>query len=126
MYLVFGGLTTAVNYAVYFPLYNLLSVSATASNVIAWVFAVAFAFITNKIYVFNSRDWTIKNILAELSGFLGCRIGSGALETGVIFVATNYLDLNGNMIKIFTGISVVILNYFGSKLFIFNKDKKGG
>lgn len=126
MYLVFGGLTTAVNYAVYFPLYNLLSVSATASNVIAWVFAVAFAFVTNKIYVFNSRDWTIKNILVELSGFLGCRIGSGALETGVIFVATNYLDLNGNMIKIFTGISVVILNYFGSKLFIFNKDKKGG
>lgn len=50
-YLFFGVLTTAVNYLVYLPLYNLLGISAAVSNIIAWVAAVAFAYVTNKPFV---------------------------------------------------------------------------
>ena len=54
-YLVFGVLTTVVNYAVYLPVYNFCGISAAVSNMIAWVVAVAFAFLTNKPFVFHSH-----------------------------------------------------------------------
>ncbi len=54
VYLVFGVLTTVVNYLVYLPVYNLLGFSAAVSNMIAWIAAVAFAYLTNKPFVFKS------------------------------------------------------------------------
>ena len=65
VYLVFGVMTTAVNYIVYLPCYNLLGLSATVSNVIAWVVAVAFAYLTNKPFVFRSYDWSAKTVVPE-------------------------------------------------------------
>ena len=65
-YLFFGVLTTAVNYAVYLPCYNLLGLSAAVSNVIAWGVAVAFAYLTNKPWVFKSHDWSAKVVMPEL------------------------------------------------------------
>ena len=55
-YLIFGVLTTVVNYMVYLPAYNLLGLSASVSNVLSWVVAVAFAYLTNKPFVFKSHD----------------------------------------------------------------------
>ena len=66
-YLFFGGLTTVVNYVVYLPCYNLLGLSASVSNVIAWAAAVLFAFLTNKPFVFKSHDWSAKVVLPELT-----------------------------------------------------------
>lgn len=120
-YLFFGGLTTVVNYLVYLPLYNWLNFSATVSNCIAWVVAVAFAYLTNKPFVFKSHDWSLKTVIPELTKFLGCRIGSGLAETAIILVTVDILSLNGNIMKVITSILVVILNYFGSKLFVFRK-----
>ena len=68
-YLFFGVLTTVVNYAVYLPCYNLLGFSASASNLIAWVVAVAFAYLTNKPFVFKSNDWSVKTVIPELAKF---------------------------------------------------------
>ena len=62
-YLVFGVLTTVVNYLVYLPCFNLLHFSAAVSNVIAWVVAVAFAYLTNKPFVFKSYDWSAKTVI---------------------------------------------------------------
>lgn len=123
-YLFFGGLTTVVNYLVYLPCYNWLGISAGASNAIAWVFAVAFAFLTNKPFVFKSHDWSAKVVFPELTKFLGCRIGSGVLETAVLFVTVDILQWDGNILKLITSILVVILNYFGSKLLVFNKQQE--
>lgn len=64
-YLFFGGLTTVVNYLVYLPCYNLLGFSGTVSNVIAWIAAVAFAYLTNKPFVFKSHDWSAKTVLPD-------------------------------------------------------------
>ena len=121
LYLVFGVLTTAVNYVVYLPCYNLLGLSAAVSNVIAWAAAVAFAYLTNKPFVFESHDWSAQTVLPELTKFVGCRVGSGALETAVIFITVDCLAFDGIIMKLLTSVLVVVLNYVGSKLLVFKK-----
>ena len=120
-YLFFGVLTTVVNYLVYLPCYNMLHWSAGVSNVLAWVVAVAFAFLTNKPWVFKSHDWSWNVVWPELTKFVGCRIGSGLLETGIIVLFVDILHFNGNIIKLITAVLVIILNYIGSKLLVFKK-----
>lgn len=120
-YLVFGVLTTVVNYIVYLPCYNLLHLSAAVSNVIAWVAAVAFAYLTNKPFVFKSYDWSARTVVPELTKFVGSRVVSGALETAIIFVTVDLLLWNGNVMKLVTSVLVVILNYVASKLLVFKK-----
>ncbi len=120
-YLFFGGLTTVVNYLVYLPCYNLLHLSAAVSNVIAWVVAVAFAYLTNKPFVFKSNDWSLKTVGPELAKFVSCRVGSGLIETAIIFVTVDLLSWNGNIWKLITSVLVVVLNYVGSKLLVFKK-----
>lgn len=121
VYLVFGVLTTVVNYLVYLPCYNLLGLSSSVSNVIAWATAVAFAFLTNKPFVFRSHDWSAKTVLPELARFIGTRLGSGGLETLILFVFVDMLGMNGNVWKLITSVLVVVLNYVGSKLLVFRK-----
>ena len=120
-YLFFGVLTTLVNYIVYLPCYNLLHFSAAVSNVIAWVAAVVFAYLTNKPFVFKSHDWSAKTVIPELTKFVGSRIVSGALETAIIFVTVDWLCWNGNIMKLVTSVLVVVINYIASKLLVFKK-----
>ena len=127
IYLFFGVLTTAVNYLVFFPCYNLLGLSAAVSSILAWVVAVAFAFVTNKPFVFKSQDWSAKVLWPELVRFVGCRMGSGLLETAALLLTVDILGGNGNFWKITLSVLVVILNYFASKLLVFGSsqnDKK--
>ena len=120
-YLFFGGLTTIVNFVVYFPCYHWLGISAAVSNVIAWVVAVAFAYLTNKPFVFKSHDWSLQTVGPELVKFVGCRIGSGVMETAIIFVTVDQLGGNVILWKVVTSVLVVILNYVASKLLVFKK-----
>lgn len=120
-YLIFGVLTTVVNYLVYLPVYNLLGLSAALSNAIAWVVAVAFAYLTNKPFVFKSHDWSAKTVIPELTKFVGCRVASGAAETLILLVTVDILCWNGNLWKLATSVLVVILNYIASKLVVFRK-----
>jgi len=122
-YLVFGVLTTVVNFLVYFPCYNLLGLPAVVSNLIAWVAAVAFAYLTNKPFVFRSNDWSAKTVIPELTKFVGCRVASGAAESGIILLTVDILMWNGNIWKIVTSVLVVVLNYIGSKLIVFRKEQ---
>ncbi len=124
VYLFFGGLTTVVNYLVYLPCYNLLHLSSAASNAASWAVAVAFAFLTNKPFVYKSHDWSAKTLLPELGKFVGCRLGSGLLETAVLFVAVDLLAGNGNVWKIAVSVIVVVLNYISGKLLVFRNRAK--
>ena len=121
MYLVFGVMTTAVNYLVYLPCFNMLGLSASVSNMISWVVSVAFAFLTNKPFVFRSHDWSAKVVWPELVKFVGCRVGSGVMETVILFVTVDTLRWNGNIWKLVTSVLVVVVNYVGSKLLVFRK-----
>ena len=120
-YLFFGVCTTIVNYLIYIPCYNVWGLSASVSNMIAWVVAVAFAYLTNKPFVFKSNDWSAATVVPELTKFIGCRVGSGAAETLILFLAVDLLGWNGNVWKLLTQIIVVVLNYIGSKLLVFRK-----
>lgn len=120
-YLIFGVLTTVVNYLVYLPCYNLFHWSAALSNAVAWVFAVAFAYLTNKPFVFRSHDWSLKVVVPELAKFVACRVGSGVMETLILLLTVDLMKLDGNIMKIVTSVLVVILNYVGSKLLVFRK-----
>lgn len=121
IYLIFGVLTTAVNYLVYLPCYNELALGAAMSNLLSWVVSVTFAFLTNKPLVFRSHDWSARVVVPEIIKFLSCRIGSGALETVILLLCVDILGWNGNLWKLITSVLVVILNYVGSKLLVFRK-----
>ena len=121
VYLIFGVLTTIVNWAVHIPLYNYLGLSATVSTAIAWVVSVIFAFLTNKPIVFQSKDWSLKVAGPEFLKFVGCRVGSGVLELVSIMVTVDILHFNGTIMKIIVSVFVVIINYVGSKLLFKNK-----
>ena len=120
-YLIFGVLTTVVNYLVYLPVYNLIGLSAAVSNAIAWVVAVAFAYLTNKPFVFRSHDWSLKTVIPELTKFVSCRVVSGVAETLILLVTVDVLHWNGNIWKLVTSVLVVVLNYFASKFLVFVK-----
>lgn len=120
IYLVFGVLTTAVNYIVYFPCDRLLQ-TAWLSNSIAWVFAVLFAYVTNKPFVFESHDWSMKTVAPEFVKFVGTRIASLGVENLILLVTVDLLHWNRIGWKLFASVLVVILNYIGSKLLVFRK-----
>ena len=123
-YLFFGVLTTVVNFLIYFPLYNWFHSSGVLSNMIAWAVAVLFAFLTNKPFVFKSYDWSRKVVIPELAKFVSCRIGSGLMETMMIWIFVDLLSFNGNLVKIIVSILVVILNYISSKWIVFSSKGK--
>ena len=120
-YLIFGVLTTVVNYLIYIPIYNFCGLSAAVSNAIAWVGAVAFAYLTNKPFVFKSHDWSAKTVIPELTKFVSCRLASGVAETIILLLTVDILHWNGNLWKLITSVLVVILNYFASKFLVFRK-----
>ena len=121
IYIIFGALTTIVNYLVYFPLYNSLRLPASISAGVAWAIAVLFAFFTNKPIVFESRDWSAGKVVPEFFKFVGMRIGSGVLEIALLSLTVDYLRWDGNLMKILLSVLVVVINYIASKFFVFKK-----
>lgn len=126
IYLLIGALTTVVNFAIYLPLLWWAKLPASISNAIAWVIVILFAYVTNKLFVFQSKDWSAKVALPEFLKFVGCRIASGVFET-VFLALTIDLPQLGDLkwysltMKLIACIGVVILNYVGSKLLVFRK-----
>ena len=123
IYLFFGVLTTAVDYVVSFVCHYGLGISETASTVIAWAAAVIFAYLTNKSWVFHSRDWSAKTVLPEFAKFTGSRVFSGVLVTVCIAVTVEYLGWNFVLMKLVTSVLNIVLNYVSSKLLVFTKKK---
>ena len=124
LYLIFGVLTRFVNIVVYYILFNHVLLSNILSNGIAWVAAVIFAFITNKIWVFKSKTLEIEQVIKELSAFFSARLSTGLLDMAIMYVGVDLLKVNSIYSKIISGVVVVILNYIFSKLFIFRKNKE--
>lgn len=121
LYGIFGVLTTVINIGVYGVLYSGLGVSNVISNVIAWVISVLFAFITNKLWVFESKSFNFKLFVKELGSFTVCRVATGVLDLGIMFVGVDLLKGPAIILKIASNIIVIILNYVMSKIFVFKK-----
>lgn len=145
-YIIFGVLTTVVNLITFYlfsrlfisigwngvfnniipentRLYDILSggTDYLDANFIAWITAVLFSFITNKIWVFESKSWKPSLAFKEFTGFMGARIFSFIIETAIMFVMVTLLSSNELLAKVVVGVIVIVINYIFSKLFIFRK-----
>lgn len=117
LYLLFGGLTTAVNIVSFYFL-DLIDLPTAFSTVLAWLISVIFAFITNKLFVFESRQ---KAFFKEMLSFFGCRVFTGVLDLLIMLVFVDVLEFDSLLIKVLSNVLVIILNYVFSKFFIFKK-----
>ena len=121
-YLIFGALCTVVNFATYFLFAKILLVEEVTSSGLSWFFAVLFAYITNKLFVFESKTETKKDFFKEIISFFLARILSGILcDVGTFALMVKVFKINDIFSKIVTQIMVIIVNYIFSKLFIFKK-----
>ncbi len=121
VYLVFGGLTTLVSIAVYWPLNDFLGLPAWVSNAVSWIISVAFAFVTNKPFVFRSYDWSARVLIPELVSFLACRVGSFLMQEALLAIAVDWLHGHSLLWWAISTMLVVAANYIGSKLLVFRK-----
>ena len=124
-YLFFGGLTTLVNIVVMFLCEELLDTNATVNNIIAWVVSVAFAYVTNKIFVFKSKSTTFKVLAREIFDFVVARLLTGAIETGAMWLFVDTMGVHWSIIKTIMAIFVILVNYVLSKLIIFKSKSSG-
>ncbi len=121
IYLFFGGLTTLVSFVIFYLAGTLLSLPAWIANAVSWVISVAFAFVTNKPFVFRSHDWSARILIPELVNFLGCRIGSFLMQEAILAVTVDWLHWHKTLWWLISSVLVVLLNYIGSKLLVFRK-----
>lgn len=123
MYAIFGVLTTLINLASYYVLYDVLGISNMGSTAIAWLVAVIFAFVTNKKWVFGSDSMEVKVVLHELISFFLCRAATGVFDMAVMYVAVDVMAWNEMIWKLLSNVIVILLNFVASKLVIFKKKK---
>ena len=133
-YVFFGVLTTLINLAVYFLSNRVLGEERyLVSNVIAWVLAVAFAYVTNKLWVFESKSWSRDVLIRELPGFFAARIFSLLVEEAGLFLMIDLmgfdrwmlLGVSGDRIaKLVMQFVVIALNYVFSKLVVFSRKNR--
>ena len=122
-YLIFGVLTTIINLFSYYLLTNTIlnpnqALHLQIANVISWIIAVIFAYITNRKYVFNSSN---ANIGKEITDFIGARVMTLLLDMVIMFIGVTLFNFNDKFIKILSQILIIIFNYIFSKVFVFKK-----
>ena len=124
LYVVFGGLTTLINWGTYALCCDVMGIPNLPSVAIAWILSVAFAFVTNKIWVFESRSFDRKTLLRELWTFTSARLATLLLDMGIMYLAVNVMGGNHLVWKLISNVIVIILNYVLSKLVVFRKQDK--
>ena len=123
MYLIFGVLTTVVSLVVYYALiFTILNpenaIQLQIANILSWIAGVAFAYVTNRKYVFESKE---ENKLKELSKFVTSRLVTLFLDMFIMFVGVTCLKGNDKIVKLISQVLVIIGNYVFSKIFVFKK-----
>lgn len=137
LYLIFGVLTTVVNYVVFHIVYTMVlgGQGSLIANFAAWIAAVVFAFVVNKLFVFESKSWAWPVLIREIPAFVAARVASFGIEEAGLLISEGLLKLNEVTIltigsfsmdgvtaaKLALSVIVVVLNYFFSKWFIFKK-----
>lgn len=143
LYIIFGVLTTLVNWLIYALLANIFALSILVCNSISWAGAVAFAFVTNKLWVFDSKSWNLRTVIQEGIAFLASRAMTGVIEIfGVPLLSLTGFDnifygiaekmnlsfqlfyTKGIYSKATLAVIVIILNYAFSKLLVFREKKE--
>lgn len=133
LYLFFGAWTTVISFVSFFianaliklPNITLIGMpvdtSLTVSNIISWICAVTFSYVTARVWVFSSAAYGAKAVFYEAAAFYGGRIFTLIVETVMMNAGVKAFSINENLMKIIASIVVLILNYIISKLFVFKK-----
>lgn len=119
LYILFGVLTTLVNIVVYYLVADVASIYYLIANVIAWIASVLFAFVTNKLFVFESKSWNGSVVLPEMGGFFLARVATGAVDMVLMWLVVDVAQMGDMFAKVFVNVVVIVLNYVASKLWIF-------
>jgi putative flippase GtrA len=122
-YLIVGVLTTIVSLSIYFIcVHTFLSadnvIELQIANIISWICAVLFAYVTNRIFVFKSKS---KNYLKEITSFFSSRILTLLMDMAIMFIFVTVLHGSDTIGKLISQVVVTIANYIFSKLFVFKK-----
>jgi len=120
LYLVFGGLTTLVNIVSYIVCARVFGLGTLTANAIAISLSILFAYVTNKIFVFESKTETLEKLLREFFTFIACRLATAVFDMAFMYITVDILKLYDIGMKISTNIVVVILNFVLSKFVIFH------
>ena len=123
LYLVFGGLTTLVNIVGYMLFTRLFGLDTMIANGIALTISILFAYVTNKLFVFESRTETFRAALREFVSFIACRIATAVLDMLIMYITVDMLGWYDMVMKILDNIIVIVLNFVFSKLIIFTSKK---
>lgn len=123
LYLIFGVLTTLISLVTYYILVSTIlnpdkAFELQLANIISWIVSVLFAYITNRRYVFESKN---KNKKKEISKFFLSRIMTLIMDMLIMFIGVTVLKGNDKIIKILSQVVVIIANYLLSKLMVFKK-----
>ena len=124
-YLIFGVLTTIVSLVTYYIcVYTILdpdnAIQLQIANVISWIISVAFAYITNRKFVFESKE---KNKIKEASKFVTSRIATLLMDMAIMYVGVTVLKFNDKIMKLISQVVVIVMNYILSKILVFKKEK---
>ena len=123
-YIFFGGCTTLVNLVSYAVFRYLLHIDITIANVMSIFLAILFAYVVNKIFVFESRTAGIRELLVEMGQFIGMRLSTMFIEVfGVVYMSCIW-NIPDMVSKVIIQVVVLILNYIFSKVFVFNEERK--
>lgn len=130
LYLIFGVLTTVVSFLTagigkYFleQIGCVSSIVSTGSTVFSWICAVTFAYVTNRLWVFNSKAKGAKALLSEAASFYGGRVLTLIVETFMMWLGNTIIGINYWITKIAANVVVLILNYIISKILVFRNKK---
>ena len=122
LYLIFGGLTTLVNFVIYAGC-RFFNIDEIAATVIAWIGAVLFAYLTNRGLVFQSQVRGAKAVIVEITAFYGARVFSLLVDVGIKFLMIKIMGINEWIVLVVSQVVVIVLNYILSKLIVFRKKK---
>lgn len=122
-YLIFGALTTAVDYVISNGLFYLTETPVLLAQSIAWAAAVLFAFVTNKWWVFSSHTLVPGEVWKEFTSFVLCRVATFVFNLAALAVMVDWMKIEFFLSKLVISVAVVILNYVFSKILIFAKKK---
>lgn len=125
-YLIFGVLTTVVDYVISNALFYAAKMGSVPAQTIGWGAAVLFAFVTNKWWVFESHTLVPADVWREFVSFVLCRVATFVFNLAAIVVMVDWMGIEFFISKLVISVVVVILNYVFSKILIFadKKDKK--
>ena len=123
-YVIFGGLAMLVNFVSYFIFARVFHIDEVISSGLSWFCSVLFAYVTNKIFVFDSKTNGKKEVIKDCISFFLARIVSGILcDVGTFALMVDVLHINDIVSKVVTQVMVVIMNYVFSKFIVFKKEK---